>query len=146
MTSDAVATAPLETGTEVVPSIIAWRDVIRIGLIGGAIAIYLCLVGIVPVFHQRQLIAGVITLGQVALFGSMALPGACAARKATTLCEALLTGAVAGLLVGAGVIRTGGVKRRLSSLPAARMLVSFLARSGLTSRSLPRVCSPMTMP
>jgi branched-chain amino acid transport system permease protein len=103
MTSDAVATAPLERGGEVVPSIIVWRDVIRIGLIGGAIALYLCLVGIVPVFHQRQLIAGVITLGQVALFGSMALPGAFAARKATTLRDALLTGAAAGLITGLAV-------------------------------------------
>jgi branched-chain amino acid transport system permease protein len=100
MTSDAVATAPLEAGAKVAPSLIAWRHVIRIGLIGGAVALYLCLVGIVPVFHTRQLIAGVITLGQIALFGSMAIPGAWAARKATTLREALLTGAVAGLITG----------------------------------------------
>jgi branched-chain amino acid transport system permease protein len=100
MTSDAVATAPLEAGAEVAPALVVWRHVIRIGLIGGAVALYLCLVGIVPVFHTRQLIAGVITLGQIALFGSMAIPGAWAARKATTVREALLTGAVAGLITG----------------------------------------------
>ena len=103
MTTDAVATAPLEAGSEAAPAIIAWRKVIRIGLIGGAIALYLCLVGIVPVFHARQLIDGVITLGQVALFGSMALPGAFAARNATTLRDALMTGAVAGLITGLAV-------------------------------------------
>jgi hypothetical protein len=54
----------------------------------------------VPIFNTRQLIAGVITLGQIALFGSMAVPGAIAARKATTLREALLAGGVAGLITG----------------------------------------------
>ena len=73
MTAGAAA-APLEASTDIAPAeaTSTWGDVAKIGLIGGAIAIYLCLVGIVPVFHSRQLIAGVITLGQVALFGSMA--------------------------------------------------------------------------
>jgi branched-chain amino acid transport system permease protein len=100
VTSDAAAAAKLETGAEAASSIIAWRDVVRIGIIGGAIAIYLCLVGIVPVFHERQLIAGVITLGQVALFGSLAIPGAIAARKSTTLRDAVLAGGAAGLITG----------------------------------------------
>src|SRR5262245_34615344 len=100
MTSNAVATAPLEAGAGVASSLIAWRNVARIGALGGAIAIYLCLVGIVPVFHARQLIAGVITLGQIALFLAMAIPAAWAARKATTLREAALTGGVAGLITG----------------------------------------------
>jgi len=103
MTSDAVATAPLEAGTEAARAVIAWREVVRIGLLGGVVALYLCLVGIIPVFHQRALIAGVITLGQAVLFGSLAIPGAVAARKATTLREALLTGAVAGLITGLAV-------------------------------------------
>jgi branched-chain amino acid transport system permease protein len=112
MTSNAVASAPLQSKAEAAPALIAWRDVIRVGLLGGTVALYLCLVGIVPVFHERQLIAGVITLGQVALFGSMAVPGAIAARKATTLREALLTGAVAGLITGlflTGLVVVGSV-------------------------------------
>src|SRR5262245_65830844 len=96
MTSGAVASAPLQAEVEVAPALIAWRNVIRIGLLGGAVAIYLCLVGIVPVFHARQLIAGVITLGQIALFLSMAIPGAIAAWRASTLREAALVGGVAG--------------------------------------------------
>ena len=85
MTADAVA-APVDATPDIAPSEAAttWREIAKIGLIGGAIALYLCLVGIVPVFHERQLIAGVITLGQVALFGSMAIPGAFAARRART--------------------------------------------------------------
>ena len=48
---------------------------IRIGVLGGGIAIYLCLVGIVPVFATRPLIVGVVELGQAALliaFGAVA--------------------------------------------------------------------------
>jgi branched-chain amino acid transport system permease protein len=46
---------------------IDWRRAIRFGWIGAAAAIFLCLVGIVPVFHQRALIRDVISLGQTAL-------------------------------------------------------------------------------
>ena len=35
---------------------IPWGPVIRIGLIGAAVAIYACLVGIVPVFHERPMV------------------------------------------------------------------------------------------
>ena len=42
--------------------------------------------------------------------------------------------------------RIGGVSSRFSSLPAARTLVSCLPLSTLTSRSLPRLCSPTIMP
>ena len=85
MTADAVA-ARVDATPDIEPyeAATTWREIAKIGLIGGVIAIYLCLVGIVPVFHSRQLIAGVITLGQVALFGSMAIPGAFAARRART--------------------------------------------------------------
>ena len=101
MTAGAAA-APLEASTDIAPAeaTSTWGDVAKIGLIGGAIAIYLCLVGIVPVFHSRQLIAGVITLGQVALFGSMAIPGAFAARRARTTRDAILAGGAAGLITG----------------------------------------------
>ena len=100
MTTEAVAAAQLDTEMQETPAVIVWRDVVRIGLIGGAVALYLCLVGIIPVFHERQLIAGVITLGQAVLFGSLAIPGAVAARKTASLRDALLTGGVAGLITG----------------------------------------------
>ena len=66
MTADAVA-APVEATTESRQCEVTttWRDIAKIGLLGGAVALYLCLVGIVPVFHARPLITGVITLGQV---------------------------------------------------------------------------------
>ena len=43
------------------------QTVVRIGLLGGAVAIYLCLVGIVPVFADAPLIVGVVSLGQATL-------------------------------------------------------------------------------
>jgi branched-chain amino acid transport system permease protein len=140
----AVASAPLQTEAEAVPALIAWRDVIRIGLIGGAIAIYLCLVGIVPVFHARQLIAGVITLGQVALFGSMAIPGAVAAWKATTPREAALVGGVAGLITGlfvtALVVVGNVVDLRAVFLNASPELYSMLTMGmGMAGAWIPAV-------
>jgi branched-chain amino acid transport system permease protein len=140
----AVASAPLRTEAEAVPALIAWRDVIRIGLIGGAVAIYLCLVGIVPVFHARQLIAGVITLGQVALFGSMAIPGAVAAWKATTLREAALVGGVAGLITGlfvtALVVVGNVVDLRAVFLNASPELYSMLTMGmGMAGAWIPAV-------
>ena len=130
MTTDAVAAAQVEAGAEAAPSIIAWRDVIRIGLIGGAVALYLCLVGIIPVFHERPLIAGVITLGQAVLFGSLAIPGAVAARKTTTLRDALLTGGAAGLITGLAltvlVVLGSVVNLRAMFLNASPELYSML--------------------
>ena len=40
----------------------------RIGLLAGAIAVFLCLVGIVEVFGGRSLVEGVISLGQIFLY------------------------------------------------------------------------------
>jgi len=140
----AVASAPLRTEAEAVPALIAWRHVIRVGLIGGAVALYLCLVGIVPVFHARQLIAGVITLGQVALFGSMAIPGAVAAWKATTPREAALVGGVAGLITGlfvtALVVVGNVVDLRAVFLNASPELYSMLTMGmGMAGAWIPAV-------
>ena len=140
----AVASAPLRTEAEAVPALIAWRPVIRVGLIGGAVALYLCLVGIVPVFHARQLIAGVITLGQVALFGSMAIPGAVAAWKATTPREAALVGGVAGLITGlfvtALVVVGNVVDLRAVFLNASPELYSMLTMGmGMAGAWIPAV-------
>ena len=44
------------------------------------------------------------------------------------------------------VMRTGFVRMMFSSRPAARMFVSFLALSGLTTRSLSRLWMPTTWP
>ena len=69
----------------------------RVGLIGGAIALYLCLVGIVPVFHARQLITGVISLGQMCAVRLAGGSGAFAATQARATRERPCRRSPAGL-------------------------------------------------
>jgi branched-chain amino acid transport system permease protein len=98
MTADgAIVTAPETISPEARQD---WREVVQVGLIGGVIAIYLCLVGIVPLFDGRPLVATVISLGETVLLASLAVPGAVAARRARTPRVAVASGAVAGLLAG----------------------------------------------
>ncbi len=81
-----------------------WRAVIRVGLLGAGIAIFLCLVGIVPVFHARPLIKDVISLGQTALVLALLGTGVVAARTAGVRSRlAILPGALAGSIAGAGL-------------------------------------------
>ena len=81
-----------------------WRPVVRVGLFGAIIAIYLCLVGIVPVFNQRPLINGVVSLGQSSLVltffaaGFMANRGTHRSRP-----RAILAGTLAGAIAGAAL-------------------------------------------
>jgi branched-chain amino acid transport system permease protein len=83
---------------------VPWRAVIRVGLLGAAIAIFLCLVGIVPVFHARPLIKDVISLGQTALLLALLGTGVVAARTAGVRSRlAVLPGALAGSIAGAGL-------------------------------------------
>ena len=98
-------------------------------------------------FHARQLIAGVITLGQVALFGSMAIPGAFAARRARTTREAILAGGAAGLITGGAltllVIVGSVVDLRAMFLNASPELYSMLTMGlGVAGRVDPRGRGP----
>jgi branched-chain amino acid transport system permease protein len=83
----------------------AWSPVVRIGLIGGVVAVYLCLVGIVTTFNERQLIAGVISLGEASLLLAWIGAGYLAARRApggtrpAEVAAGGLAGGVAGSLV-----------------------------------------------
>jgi len=79
-----------------------WRRALRIGLLGGAVALYVCLVGMVEVFDARALVAGVITLGQT----SMVLAGVGAAYmtirgQSLDRNRAALAGVLAGAVTGA---------------------------------------------
>ena len=89
---------------EIRTSHVPWGAVIRIGLIGAAVAIFLCFVGIVPVFHARALIKDVISLGQTALVLTLLGTGLVAARIAPLGgLGAMLPGALAGAIAGAGL-------------------------------------------
>jgi branched-chain amino acid transport system permease protein len=61
--------------------ILTWQVILRSGLLGGAIAAYLCLVGIVEAFSERFLIGSFLTLGEVMLVIGMVLAGVLTARE-----------------------------------------------------------------
>ena len=79
--------------------------VARIGLIAAAIQLYLCLVGIVPIFDERPLIAGVLSLGEAAILITMFGAGYLAAQRAgeVTTWQAGVAGVGAGVLSGASL-------------------------------------------
>lgn len=78
------------------------NETLRIGGIGAAVALYLCLVGIVGTFNQEPLIAGVISLGQTALLVTWLATGYFAAwRTAIGMRQATINGTIAGALSGA---------------------------------------------
>lgn len=83
---------------------VPWRGVIRVGLIGAAVGIFLCLVGIVPIFHARPLIKDIISLGQTAVVLTLLGSGLLAARMARVHSSlAVVPGALAGSIAGAGL-------------------------------------------
>jgi len=78
-----------------------WVEAIRNGLIGGAVALLLCLVGIVVALGQKMIISGVISMGQILAFAPILIFAYTTARRAATkTVDTLLLGAVAGLSSG----------------------------------------------
>jgi branched-chain amino acid transport system permease protein len=90
------STAPAARSAE------AWRRVVNVGLIAGGVVIYLCVVGIVPVFSTRPLIRDAVSLGQLSLLLTFLAAGYVAVPRAPrgTL-PGILAGALAGLIAGA---------------------------------------------
>lgn len=83
---------------------VAWGPVVRTGLIGAAVAVYACLVGIVPAFHERPMIQDTISLGQTVLIIVLFGTGYLAARGWARGMPAILAGALGGAIAGAGVL------------------------------------------
>ncbi len=81
------------------------RHVVRIGLIFGLVAASVSAIGMVHTFDARDLITGVLTLGQVLLFAASGLAGFIAARhyapsqRGTSLFSAALAGFLTALPV-----------------------------------------------
>jgi branched-chain amino acid transport system permease protein len=77
--------------------------VVRIGLIFGVIAVYLCLTGIVETFKGRWIISNVLGLGWTLLLITAAAGGYVAARRSGPGAGAVVAGGGAGLLTGASL-------------------------------------------
>lgn len=79
---------------------------VQTGLLGGVIAIFLCLIGMVETFSKRDVIEKIITLGDFILLATFISTGYIAARKTSDLEEQkqpvknLITGILAGLITG----------------------------------------------
>jgi branched-chain amino acid transport system permease protein len=82
-----------------------WTSVVQTGLIGGSVAVLLSLVGMVEAFHKRDIIAGVISLGQTLLLVILFTFGYMAAKRTGSHDRRviLVSSALAGLIVGAVV-------------------------------------------
>jgi branched-chain amino acid transport system permease protein len=105
--------------------------VVRIGLLGGVVSLYLCLVGVVGVFSERPLINGVISLGQAALVLAWVGSGYLATRRAPAgRGRAVAAGALAGAIAASApalLVAVGGaVDVRAVLLQASPKLYDLL--------------------
>ncbi len=77
--------------------------VVRIGLIFGAIALYLCLVGIVETFKGRWIISNALGLGWTLLLITAMAGGYLGARRSSSVAAAVVAGGTVGLFTGLGL-------------------------------------------
>jgi len=101
---------------------IDFRQIINLGLIAGMVSLSFSVIGMVDLFAKRDLVAGVLSLGQVFLFAPAAILGYMAARNAPKRNYSLVYGAISGAI---------------SSLPP--IVLIFLATSFNLRQFLPNV-------
>lgn len=98
-----------------------WKQAIRIGSLGGIIAVFIVLLGMVEAFATRDIIGGVIDMGRTLLLIAFFMTGYFAIRakhgapahSGTTILQAALAGLIAGVCMAFFVLV-------LSVLPAIR--------------------------
>lgn len=109
-----------------------WTSVIQVGLIGGAMAILLSLVGMVEAFDKRDIIAGVISLGQTLLLIMAFTIGYTAAKRSgshnwrSILISSLIAGLIVGALVAGLVLLSKAVNLRAVLVNASPPLFQIL--------------------
>jgi branched-chain amino acid transport system permease protein len=105
--------------------------VVRFGLLGGVVALYLCLTGLVGVFSERALITGIISLGHTLLVLAVLVTGYMGARRAPAgrglaILASGLTGLITGVMLTLLMIIGGQVNLRAVLLNASPALYSLL--------------------
>jgi branched-chain amino acid transport system permease protein len=108
-----------------------WRSVARAGLLGAVAAVYVSLVGIVPEFDERPLIADVVSLGQAFILAPLIAAGYLAARwVGGGAVSAIGAGAVAGLIAGGSlsllIVLTQAFELRTMFIHASNQLFDVL--------------------
>jgi branched-chain amino acid transport system permease protein len=98
-------TSPISTSSTTQASALSWAQVARMGAIGGAVGIFLALVGMIEAFATRSILAGIIELGTLLLLLTFFGTGIAATRKIgvasppMTVLVGLVAGLVASVLV-----------------------------------------------
>lgn len=112
----------------------SWLQAIRSGLVGGAIALLISLIGMVAAFGERDIIFGVLTMGQLLFLAPMFIFGYVTAKRAFTqprnkiLLFGLLSGIVGASLLAAFVLLGQMVNIRavlINASPALFRLLTF---------------------
>jgi branched-chain amino acid transport system permease protein len=75
---------------------IGYREIINLGLIAGAVSLSFSAIGMVGLFSGRDLVAGILSLGQIFLFAPAAVWGYLVARRSSNRNSALLNGSIVG--------------------------------------------------
>lgn len=108
-----------------------WRSVVRIGLLGGLVALYLCLVGIVEVFQPRSLVTNIITLGETSMVLAAVAPVFLVLRgkqiePRRAVAIGGLVGAITGAFPAALVIISASINLRAMFLHASPITTDVL--------------------
>jgi branched-chain amino acid transport system permease protein len=112
-----------------VPRLAGLRSAVTVGLIAGAIVIYLTAVGIVLAFAERNTVTGVVTLGRLMLAIPPLVAGYVAARPgqlAGKLVNGLVAGAVSGAVVAVAFLFASVVPVREVLLRVSSSLLEFV--------------------
>ncbi|MBM3126036.1 MAG: hypothetical protein FJZ87_13345 [Chloroflexi bacterium] len=109
---------------------------IKTGLVGGAIALFLCLIGMIEIFDKRDVIEGVITLGMFLLLATSFVIGFLSAQRTSRIFESpkpfhqliagLLASAVTGLVLALFVLAGAQINIRAVFLNASPGLYELL--------------------
>ena len=96
----AAATDPASTSARKAPSPL--KRAATLGLVFGAVAVYIAVVGILPMINARWIVVGVVSLGHAALLAIGLGAGAAVAkrRSAGGFAPLALESAVAGVIAG----------------------------------------------
>lgn len=116
---------------------------VKAGLLGGAVAIFICLIGMVEVFSKRDVVEDVLTLGQFVLLAASVVAGLFASRKTSNLAEqnkaissmaaGLIAGAITGSMIALFVVIGDKVNIRaifLNASPTLYQLLTFEKGAG----------------
>ncbi|RPJ22197.1 MAG: branched-chain amino acid ABC transporter permease [Chloroflexi bacterium] len=111
-----------------------WKQAVQSGLIAGAVAVLLALVGMVASFSERFIISGVFTMGQVLFLAPMILMSYSVLRRTApqptrnVILSGLLTGLVGGVVLAALVVIGKNINLQVmfvNSSPTLHRILTF---------------------